>query len=534
MNKKIMTRYYLKISNATQIKDKKDRMLYRFLEILPGLSAWLTLILLTFFSWYAPFWVSIFIIIFDVFFIAKNMYFSAHLKPSFNQMRKNMKINWLDKLNKLEREREGKDISDAVKVKSWSDLYHLVIFPMYKEPYEIVRESFVALANSNYPLDKFIVVLATEERAGDIGKETASKIKEEFSSVFTLLATIHPANIEGETKGKGSNSAWAARKAQELIDAKGISYEKIVISSFDIDTQVYPEYFGVLTYSYLNAKNPFKSSFQPVALYLNHIWEAPSLARVLSFSSSFWQIIQQERPERMATFSSHSMSFKTLIEVGFWQTDVVSEDSRIYWQSLLHYDGDYIVQPLYYPVSMDANVASSFWKTIVNQYKQRRRWAYGCENVPYAIFGTIKSKMRLSKKMFYILHTFEDYYSWSVYSLIVFFFGWAPVILGGHKFHSTVLSYNLPVITRDLMTLATVGLITSVYLSLRLMPPRPAEYGKHKYIFLVLEWIMVPFTLNIFGSIPAMDSQTRLMLGKYMDFWVTEKTRLKSDNNIKK
>ena len=38
---------------------------------------------------------------------------------------------------------------------------------------------------------------------------------------------------------------------------------------------------------------------------------------------------------------------------------------------LLRYDGDYEVIPLYYPVSMDANVSDSFFKTLVNQYKQQ-------------------------------------------------------------------------------------------------------------------------------------------------------------------
>src|SRR5690606_20383077 len=101
---------------------------------------------------------------------------------------------------------------------------------------------------------------------------------------------------------------------------------------------------------------------------------------------TFWEMVQQERPERMATFSSHSVSFKALHEVGYWQTNMVSEDSRIYWNLMLANDGNYDVIPLSYPVSMDANAAPTFWRTMVQIYKQHRRWTYGVENFSYIVY----------------------------------------------------------------------------------------------------------------------------------------------------
>ena len=70
-----------------------------------------------------------------------------------------------------------------------------------------------------------------------------------------------------------------------------------------------------------------------------------------------------------------------------------------------------------------------------------------------------------------------------------------------------------------------VGLIISAYVSLLLLPPRPKEDRKFKYLMFAFSWILVPMITVFFTSLPALDAQTRLMLGKYMGFWPTEKLR---------
>lgn len=79
----------------------------------------------------------------------------------------------------------------------------------------------------------------------------------------------------------------------------------------------------------MTAKDPYKASFQPIPFYNNNIWHAPAFSRVAAGSSTFWQMIQQERPEQLVTFSSHAVSFQNLYEIGYWQKNMVSEDSRI-------------------------------------------------------------------------------------------------------------------------------------------------------------------------------------------------------------
>jgi hypothetical protein len=60
-----------------------------------------------------------------------------------------------------------------------------------------------------------------------------------------------------------------------------------------------------------------------------------------------------------------------------------------------------------------------------------------------------------------------------------------------------------------------------------LLPPKPVNYGNFKYLFFALSWLFLPITMIAFGSLPALDAQTRLMFGKYMGFWPTEKIRRK-------
>ncbi len=373
------SKWYLRIGRATEITGLKDRLIYRALEILPGVLAWSTFIILILSSLYIPGWISIFIILFDVYWMVKVIYLSLHLRAGYQHLTDNMKIDWWARLQQQP---------------NWQNYWHLIILPMYKEPLEVVEPTFRALADSNYDKKKIIVVLALEERGGIEPQETARIIKEKYGQeFFKLLVTTHPKDIPGELAGKGSNEAWAAQRVkEEVIDPLSLDYKKIIVSVFDVDTNIWPSYLALLTYKFMAHSNPVRASFQPVPFFTNNIWEAPALARVVSFSSSFWQTMQQERPERQVTFSSHSMCFQTLVEVGFWQTNIVSEDSRIFWQCYNFYNGNYEVISLYCPVYMDAAVDKTFWKSMKALYKQQRRWAWGAENLVYVLFAFIKNK----------------------------------------------------------------------------------------------------------------------------------------------
>jgi cellulose synthase/poly-beta-1,6-N-acetylglucosamine synthase-like glycosyltransferase len=502
---------YLNISCAQDLREKKERILYRFLEILPGFLSFFTLFFALIFSWKKPVWVGIFIIFFDVYWILKILYLSFHQVSAFLKMRKNLKINWLERVKEIP---------------NWEKIYHLVILPFYKEGPEIIEDSLNSILNSNYPKDKIIVVVGGEERAKENALKVKEMIKKNFSGKFlALFFTLHPSNLPGEIPGKGSNFAFAFKFAKNEISKIEIPFENIIVSNFDVDTRPYPDYFACLTYNFLKQRNSNLASFQPIPIYNNNIWEAPSFSRVVAMSGSFWQMMQQERPEVLVSYSSHSIPFEVLDKIGY-PKNVVSDDSRVFWKAFLFYNGNYRVIPLFYPVSMDAVVAENFFRTIMNQYKQQRRWAFGCSDIPFLLFGFFKNKkIPFFKKLWHSFVILEGFWSWATASLLIAFLGWLPIFIGGEGFNITLFSYNLPILTRNLMTLAMFGIFVCGALNFLILPKKPKEISNLKYLSFFFQWLFLPVTLIVFGSIPALDAQLRLFFGKYLGFWSTEKIR---------
>ncbi len=525
---------YLKVGKATDL-DGKDRKLYRAFEILPGFLAWGTLVSLIVLSYFKPVWVAYFIIVFDVYWLLLVLYLGIHLLISFRRMQKNEKLDWVGKCKDLDEAKVEDLPEDCLAKKSWKtkDIIHVVIMPTLGEPAEIIEPSIQAVLDDGLDPKNIIFVLGLEEREGDTAPIKGRILKEKFGDKFrNFLVTSHPDNMLGELKGKGANQAWMAKEVKkEIVDKEALDYDKIMVSVFDCDTVVSPGYFSCLTYLFLTVTSPYRASYQPIPLYHNNIWEVPFYSRVAAYSNSFWQMMQQIRVEKLATYSSHSMTWKALVEIGFWSVNMVSEDSRIYWHCFLHYNGDYRVEPMYFPVSMDSIKIGSNWETLVGLYKQQRRWGWGVENVPYLLFNIVKRWDKLSHKaaldkIFIQVHGFH---SWATNALIIAVIGWMPLLIGGERFSQTVLSGNLPMVTRTLMMIAMSGLLFSAIASTLLLPKRPKETNIIIYIIkrilMFFEWLLLPLSIIICGAFPALDSQTRLMLGKYMGFMVTPKER---------
>ncbi len=551
-------------------KEPGKHLVQRLLEMVPGLLTWGTLIGMIVLSLFLPLWAAVFIIVFDVYWIYRALYISFFAVEAQFAIARGKKIDWEDryresqypaeyvqkleaKLEMLRRERQvlswvalkqRRKISQAIRrtkeilhetrplvpltdqIMDWRDVIHVVLLPTAGEPVEIIEPALESLKNARFPKEQIIILLATEEREDPETRLPKVKaLQEKFGGVFRdFLVTTHIV-ATGEMKCKASNAGFAARELMKYLHEKRIDYKRVVFSNFDCDSVVHPEYFGALTYHYTTDPKRLQRAYQPLPMYHNNLWDTNAFVRIIVTGSSFWHLYQSTRRE-MVTFSSHSEPFDTLVRVGFWPVNMISEDSIIYWKCLSYFHGDYRVQPIHLPISLDAVLAPTYWRTLVNQYKQKRRWAYGIENFPVTMRALWPDKIiPFWKKLRISFEMLEGHYSWATTSFLLTFLGWLPLFLGSDLFKESVLAHNLPLFTRTLLTLGMSGMLISIPLALLTLPPRPKRYHWSRALLMFFQWFLVPFVAFL-SAFPAIDSQTRLLTKRYFgEFWVTEKMR---------
>lgn len=493
----------------------REHRRYRLLEMLPGTLVWSTFGIAIALTLIKPIWAILFIIVFDVLWLVRILYIMTFVITAFIRFRQALRIDWAARCESPElRER-------------YRQLRHLVAIPTYQDDINVLRTTLEHLKSITVPLDRLFVVIATEARDGPHGSELGATLTKEYGHFFAhWLVTTHPEALPGEMAGKGSNTAWAGRKAKEVIDREHWPYEDVIVSSFDVDSCVHPQYFACVSHAFLTSPKPTRTSYQPVPLYNNNVWDAPAFTRIMANSTTFWLLSETVRTERMFTFSSHSMSFRALVDVDFWQNDIVTEDSRIFLQCLVTYDGDYSVTPIYIPISMDSVQGRTLWETMVHQYKQIRRWAYGVENFPFMVWNFRDNpKIPFSKKFRYIWNQLEGEYSWATAPILIYVLGYFPIILASNQERLTALYQSAPAVLQALMTISMIGLLISAIMSVIILPQRPQRVGIVRILTMVLQWVLFPIVTVLFGSVPSIEAQTRLMTGRYLGFWPTAKVR---------
>jgi hypothetical protein len=526
-------------------KIAESKKFERFLEIMPGVISWLFILSPFVLASFFPVVVGIFILSYAFFWLVKSLNISRHLWGGYLRLKRNSNLDWLalckktENLKELKRfwERQHKKdkssyssedlsfVSNICKkrtVKDWKDIQHVAIFAVSKERMDIIEPSIKSVLTANYPLDKISVIIAAEERYPESLKDLKI-LKKKYQNKFGEFKVYIHKQKEGEIIGKGPNITHAGKEYWREHEGR-VDPSSVLVTTFDADHIIHPEYFGRLSYLYVLDPNRDKKSYQPIPLLFNNIWDATPANRIAAVSSSFWQIIEGMRPFRLRTFAAHAQSLEMLLITDFWGTHTIVEDGHQYWRTYFALNGNHQMVPMFVPVYQDAVLGENLWIALKNQYLQKRRWAWGVTDVPYVIINSIKHReIPLVQRIIQTFRQFSGGFTWATSSFFLAT-AWIPLTFN-EAFQDTVLAHNIAAFSSQMLRFAWVGLVINVWISLILMPPRPKKYGKHKYLELVVQWILSPPYAIFLSSLPALDSQTRLMFGKRLEFWITPKLR---------
>lgn len=413
-------------------------------------------------------------------------------------------------------------------LKSFPDhkkVHHAIIIPTYKEPLHILKRTFESIKNQTLPLKQISVILATEE--AEPAAEKATKIAELqkiYATKFArLLVTTHKLTI-GEVRGKASNERHAAIWFKKnILDKKMEDINYTVVTSCDADHKYHPNHFAALTYSFLDNPKRYEIFWQPPIMFYNNIWELPAITRVPNTLGSIWNLSQLPRTDRLINQQNYSLSFKLLHEVGYWDADKIPEDWGIFFKAFYAKKGEVEVEPIYLPLHADAALSTSFFKTVKNQYEQYKRWAWGVSDDPWVIKEFfLRNDIPFIKKTTRVLWALWAHFSWPI-SWFIITIGLTLPSLINPRFAKTTLGYAVPKISSLILTIALVFLILMLIFDYIYRPPRPKHVSLFKAALMPFEFILMPIAGFLFSALPGLDAHTRLMLGKYLQYRVTEK-----------
>ncbi len=526
----------------------KRTLKYRLFEMLPATLSYGALILLVVLSLLSPTLAAIYLLLVIVTLLVKAVGIAIHTIQGRNRLEIAEKVNWHARLADLENPQVSYNTMRRIRSREFgafahaenlrliaadpnafprpSQIYNAVIIATYNESYDVLAPTIESVMKNTYDNRKIILVLAYEERGGETTKKTALRLQKEFGDKFYAFHLIeHPKDLPNEVIGKGGNITHAGRFLQKWLKEERIPSKDVIVTTLDSDNRPHFTYFDYVTYEYIVHEDRKHLSYQPVSLFMSNIWDAPAPMRVIATGNSFWNIISSMRPHTLRNFASHSQPMDALEEMDFWSTRTIVEDGHQYWRSYFYFGGNYNVLPIYVPIYQDAVLSDTYFKTLKAQFVQLRRWAYGASDVPYVAtrLFTRERNVPLFDGLARLLRLIDGHVTLASVSILVAFGAWVPLLVNSEAARS-VPAHQLPEVVSIIQQIAVIGLFITVFLSLKMLPPRPERYKRQRNFAMVAQWVLMPFTAVIYSAISALYSQGRLFIGWYLDkFDVTDK-----------
>lgn len=481
----------------------------RLLEIVIPAVSWFLITLPFWLSFYHPAIVAYFVIAFDVYWFYKAATLAYYASRSYLAIAACSQIDWLKK---------------AQSIPSWGKIHHVVIIPEYRESLSLLRQTIARLCKQDFPKDKISVVLATEERDSR-ALDTANCLKREFGKYFAhFWVTRHP-QIEGEVSGKSSNMAYAGKWVVNKLKKQGIDINRVTVTSCDADVILHHKYFSYLTTAFLTDPDRFYHFYQTGIMFYNNIWRIPLPGRVINTIGSIFNLSLLVQETRLVNFSTYSVSLATVAKVGYWGTQVIPEDYHLFFKTYFSLGPKVKVKPIFLPTMADAAESHGFWSTLVNQYEQHKRWAWGISDVPEVIKKYfLHPEIPFWDKTVRLFHLLEQHILWPTNWFILTLGSTLPPLINPY-FARTVLGHNLAQISSAILTLSAVFLLVIIALDIKARPARPPQFARWKVPFIYLQWLTLPLVSFFLAALPGLDAHTRLMLGRKLQYRVTEKVR---------
>lgn len=489
---------------------KHEKKVLRAFEILPGFFSWNMILFPYWGIFIMPNVVAYFILFYNIYWFQQSFLIAATSIISHLKIQAAMNYDW---------------IKDLKTFPDWEKVHNVVIIPTYKEPLHILERTIKSLVSQTLPKEMLSIILAMEEKEPLEDRNSKFKtLTDKYGENFANFIQTNHKIVKGEVVGKASNEKFAAvwfKKHIILKEKMNIDY--ITVTSCDADHKYHPSHFAYLSFKFLDCPTRYRHFWQPAVMFYNNIWELPALTRVPNTFASIWDLSQLSRKDRLINAQNYSLSFKLLDEVGYWDADKIPEDWGIFFKSYYKVGGGLEVEPIFLPVYADAAQSTSVWKTLKGQYEQLRRWAWGVSDFPW-IFRNylLDRKIPFWDKTTRLLFVLWAHFLWPV--------NWFMITLGitipsliNPAFGRTALGYMVPKLSSIILTISLSFFIVLFYVDYIYKPKRPGGSSVWRSLLTPFEFVLMPLVGFIFSALPGIDAHTRLMLGKYMEYKVTEK-----------
>ena len=495
-----------------RLVEKHDAKFQRAFEIIPGLLTWLVLLSPLWLGRVAPLAVAFFLTFLALFWVYRAFILLVGVLIGYRRYRKELKEDWLGKLSEV-----------------WGNehLKHLFVIPAVNESYEVLEGSLSSLAAQKYPIENVYIAFSVEERNAARVLADVEKIQEKYQSKLGNIWTfVHPQGLPGEVVGAAANRNWAARQAVKKIKEEGMDVADFMMTTLDADMRIHPQFLARMSYAFLTDPEPMEKFYQTaVYLFDNNLWQVPPLMRIQANSVTLAVLGSWvTEPSRKDTWSCYSVPLTTLIETDYWDATLGVDDTPFYWRTFVKKEGKFSGNHFYIPVFADAVQDQGVIKTHVSQYKQLLRWGWGVVTFPIAMKGFLTTRIPLGTKLLKLYHLLEQYTIWRTVTFLITF-GFLLLAIANPEVRLTAAGYRLPEITGVILTAAFIFLLPVTYLRSKITTPMPVYWPWWKKLWGWLEGPLVIINLLTYTLVPYIDAETRLMLGRRLEFWSTPKVR---------